>query len=105
MDLKLLRDIKDTEEKAKQVIAAAENRKAEHIERTKFEIMKAYENFLSDLEQHKEQQLAEKRIELRKKKRSILAASAKDIEKLKQAGAANMEKAVSLIIQKFKSAV
>ncbi|MBI2545971.1 hypothetical protein HYV81_02215 [Candidatus Woesearchaeota archaeon] len=105
MDVKLLRDIKETEEKARQIIAAAEKKRAEAIEKAKLDAMKGYENFLRDLEQHKEQQLAEKRAELKRKKKAIIAASEKGIEQLRQAGAANLDKAVQLVIEKFKSAV
>ena len=105
MDMKLLRDIKETEEKARQILAAAEKKRAEIIEKGKLDAMKAYENFLRDLEQHKELQLAEKRAELKRKKRAIIAASGKEIEQRRQAGAANLDKAVQLVIDKFKSAV
>ena len=105
MDLKLLRDIKDTEDKAKQILENAENKKIELIESAKTISIKRYEDFLRRIEQKKEGLLVDRRLEIRRQKKLIMTASEKGIERLKNRVLSNVEKAMNFIIEIFKRAV
>ncbi len=105
MDLKLLKDIKETEKRSKQIVENAENKKVEIIEATKISSIKKYEDFLKSIEQKKESLLADKRLDIRKQKILIRTATEKETEKLETRATPNMGSAVNFIIERFKKSV
>lgn len=105
MDLKLLKDIKETEDKAREIIQNAEKRKIELIEAAKLAAIRAYEEFLKDAEQRREAMLAEKRAEIKKQKKVINNTSEKEVGKLKERALSKAGKAVSFVAERFKKAV
>ncbi len=105
MDIQLLRDIKETEEKAREIIQNAEKRKIELIEAAKLSAIKAYEEFLKEAEQRRESILADKRAEIRKQRKAILIAGEREIAKMKEKALSNVGKAVNFVVERFKKAV
>ena len=102
MDVRLLKDIKETEQKARVIIESAEKKRHEMVEQAKLDIVAEYQRFLQDLEAQKEKKLSEQAAEIRKQKKKMQAASEIDVEKIQQTASMNMDKAASFIIDSFK---
>ena len=105
MDVKLLREIKETEDRAVQIIANAEEKRAELLEQAKLQCMKQHEDFLKKTEERKESMLAERTLEVRKQKKQIAAAYEKDVQTLRETAAGHADKAAATIVELFKKAV
>jgi len=105
MDVKLLKDIRETEDKAMEIIQNAEKKKIEFIEAAKLASIRAYEEFLKDAEQRREVMLAEKRAEIKRQKKAINNASEKEVGKIKERALLNVDKAIRFVVERFKKAV
>ena len=105
MDIKLLKEIKETEQKAQQIIEQALKKRGELLEAAAQQAIRAYQAFLDETEEAKEAMIAEHKAEIKRHKKSIIARHEKDVEKLKASTAPLANEAVSSIVTLFRKAV